>query len=460
MEDSAEWRTAHRGLSEIDLRFREMAKSSPDFLNRSCFQGLEQNKDLLKYPLQPWITFLGRDKLAELKRVSLGTSRLIRNLRERIFGDDWARLAEFYRLGSPLVAEILFSSPSGAETAISRCDFIDTASGFKCIEFNCTPNLGGWEISIITRMHLSIPATASFIAREEIPVTFTDPILTMFRHIFADLRAKQIASEGEVTIGFIVEPGQEAPENHPRIQFFQGEMNRAIQALGLDISGKIVNCSYPSMALRERSLFLGNRKIDALMELVRVNTPPAIYRLFKGNCIGLYNGPIERILGTKRNLALLSQNAASGRFSDAERAFVEAHIPWTRLVSPEAVEYEGETRQLSDLAVARQDRFVLKKGESVGGKDVLMGRTAHPEEWRQALDTAMAKGDWVVQEIQESLSYLYQSGAYGCSVHDMIWGPFVVGDAYGGLVLRMQPKAGGGAVNLSLKATEGVVLEV
>jgi hypothetical protein len=65
-----------------------------------------------------------------------------------------------------------------------------------------------------------------------------------------------------------------------------------------------------------------------------------------------------------------------------------------------------------------------------------------------------------VQEIAESLPYLYQSGDYGCSIHDMVWGPFVFGERYGGVVLRMQPAAAGGPVNLNLSASEGIVLEV
>jgi hypothetical protein len=42
----------------------------------------------------------------------------------------------------------------------------------------------------------------------------------------------------------------------------------------------------------------------------------------------------------------------------------------------------------------------------------------------------------------------------------VVWGPFDFGDRYGGVILRMQPKAAGGAVNLSLHATAGIVLEV
>jgi hypothetical protein len=459
MNGTVDWQATHRDLSDIDLRFREMAKDSPEFLDRSRFHVLDQNKELLKYQLQPWLTFLGREKLEELKRVSLGVTRLLRGLHERIFRNDWEKLANFYGLGSPDIAEIVFTQPTGAETMISRGDLIDTASGFKCIEFNCIPNLGGWDASILLRRHLSIPATAHFIATEGLHVASTDPIQEMFRHIFVDVRRKGLAADGQVTVGFAVRPGYEKPTTHPWMVHFQEEMNRAIERLDLDISGRVVSCSNPTLTQRDQSLHHGGLRIDALVDL-DLDISPFIYRLFKGGRLALYNGPIGVTLSTKRNLALLSQHAASGIYSDAERAFIEAHIPWTRLVAPGTVEYQGEIGQLSDLLSARQDRFVLKKGESAGGKDVLLGRFASAEEWSQAIETAFAEGRWVAQEIQESLPYLYQSGDYGCSVHDMIWGPFVFGDQYGGVILRMQPKAGGGAVNLSRTATEGIVLEV
>lgn len=459
MDGTVAWQATHQDLSDIDLRFREMAKNSPDFLDRSRFQILDHNKELLKYELQPWLTFLGREKLEELKRVSLGVTQLLRGLPERIFGNDWAKLADFYDLGSPDIAEIVFSPPTGAETMISRGDLIDTANGFKCIEFNCIPNLGGWDASILLRRHLSIPATEHFIATEDIQVASTDPIQEMFRHIFGDLRRKSLGTDGQVTVGFSVQPGYEKPATHPWIVHFQREMNRAIERLDLDISGRVVSCSNATLTQREQALHHGELRIDALVEL-DFGISPFIYRLFKRGCLALYNGPIGAALSTKRNLALLSQHAASGIFSEAERAFIEAHIPWSRLMAPGTIEYEGETWQLSDLLSARQDRFVLKKGESAGGKDVLLGRFAPAEEWRQTIETAFAEGRWVAQEIQDSLPYLYQSGDYGCSVHDMIWGPFVFGDQYGGVILRMQPKDSGGAVNLSRTATEGIVLEV
>jgi hypothetical protein len=91
---------------------------------------------------------------------------------------------------------------------------------------------------------------------------------------------------------------------------------------------------------------------------------------------------------------------------------------------------------------------------------VVLGRFTSPEEWEAVVRSALASGDWVVQEYVESLPYLFQDGEQGCSPHDVVWGPFVFGATYAGAILRVQPKALEGIVNLTRGASEGILLEV
>ncbi|HXO42675.1 MAG TPA: hypothetical protein VN999_14575, partial [Thermoanaerobaculia bacterium] len=164
-EMAAGWQATHRGLSELDLRFREAARDSPELLDRAQFRLLGESSEgskLLRFPVQPWPTFIGAEKLAEIRRVSIEVCRLLRGVPERIFKHDWVKLAEFYRLPSPALAEILFAPPTGADTALARGDLIETAAGFQCIEFNFSPSLAGWDSTIITNLQLAAPPTARF----------------------------------------------------------------------------------------------------------------------------------------------------------------------------------------------------------------------------------------------------------------------------------------------------------
>jgi hypothetical protein len=464
-EMAAGWQATHRGLSELDLRFREAARDSPELLDRARFRLLDEGSEgsegskLLRFPLQPWPTFVGAAKLAEIRRVSIEVCRLLRGVPERIFEHDPVKLAEFYRLPSPAIAEILFAPPTGADTMLARGDLIETVAGFQCIEFNFSPSLAGWDGTIITNLQLAAPATARFMAAEGVKPAFTDTLLEMFRHVIQDLRGKGVAGAGGLTIALLPDR-KETAVIAEQLEYLNRELRRTIAAMGLDWRGRLVGCLPEQLVFQGGRLLLAAQQIDGVLELGGTPTPPHIYRPFKAGLIGLYNGPMGAILSDKRNLALLSLHAATAGYSPEEQAFIAAHVPWTRLVAPGAIDWQGKTQPLAELLAAEQPRFVLKKAGGHGGSGVVLGKFAAPERWREALATALREGDWVVQETLESLPYLYQSGDYGCSIHDVIWGPFVFGDRYGGVVLRMQPAAAGGPVNLTLHATEGIVLEV
>jgi hypothetical protein len=379
----------------------------------------------------------------------------------RMFGKDMERIKEFYGFPSAAIAEMVLSPPNGIDTIVSRADLIDTDDGFQGIEFNFSPNLGGWESSILARLHLSVPATAELISRRGIPVAYTDTVQKLFRLIIRDVQAKGLSPNGEINIAFIFPRAQTVDPSGAMAHYFNGELSRAFTESGGGLSGRMVICNYEALSNRGNLLFMENLRIHAAVELnITGITSPAVFRSFKSSRLSLFNGPVAPVLGSKKNFALLSERAATSAFNEEEREHIRRHIPWTRLVAPGPVELEGKSYSLEELLVSQRGRMVLKEGDSAGGKGVILGRFTPEPEWRQAIATAMKSGQWVVQEYLESRPYLYQSGDYGCSVHDVIWGPFVFGGEYAGVILRMQPRAAGGAVNLSLAATEGVVFEV
>lgn len=452
------WRDVHRGLSAVDLRFREIAHESPELLDRGQFELLDRKNEFLSWPLQSWPTLVGAEKLAELQQAGLAVNRLLRTVPERVFRKDWARLANFYGLERS-IAEVLFRPPTGAETLMSRGDFIATAGGLKCIEFNFGTNLGGAETTIIAGLQLATPPVARFLDGAGIEATFTDTMVEMFRHVIEDLRGKGILRGGSFTLAFVTRPELMAGAGHFP-PYLNRELQRTLQRMDLDLEGRVVLCTYQQLTVGNVGVLLGDRRIEAVVQLVGPMAPPRIYLLSQSRRIGLYNSPVGSFLSDKRTLALLSQQAGSGAYTAEERALIETYVPWTRLVAPGPVDYQGETHQLAELLATHPERFVLKEAMSLGGKGVYLGRFVPREQWRATLAQALAGGRWIVQEVQESLPYLYQNGAYGCSVHDVIWGPFVFGDRYGGTWLRMQPKSLGGPVNSSLSATEGIALEV
>jgi hypothetical protein len=107
-------------------------------------------------------------------------------------------------------------------------------------------------------------------------------------------------------------------------------------------------------------------------------------------------------LEEKALLAVVSQAAVDDvlaglvGFDAADRAAVQAHVPWTRVVKDGAVVDEHGARvDLVPLLRARPADFVLKKSHDFGGKSVVLGDRC--DDWFGAIDAALAAGDTVVQ---------------------------------------------------------------
>lgn len=459
---SEDLRAVHRGLSPQDLQFREAASDDPELLSRATFRKLVDDKGFIAGTLQPWLTFVGPEKMAELRSVSVGLASLLRSVPERVLGNDPVRVHDYYGLETPETLSLFLSRPNGAETAIGRGDLIDTAGGFQCLEFNFTPNLGGWETSEIARLHLAVPATARYLREQGIATAFTSTGRELFAHLIRSAQANGHCPDGELNVALVVSDDISDNEPSPALDVLRRDFQQACREAAEDVTGDLMPCRFSELTAVRNYLFLRKSRIHALVEFCDEPTAPAAYRSFKAEKVTLLNGPIRALLSSKLNLALLSESEASGVYSAEESEFIRRHVPWTRKVTLGATEFRGERVSLPDLLVSRREELVLKEATSSGGEGVAIGLHTSEARWaelaRQALDAR--EGGWVAQERVESLPYLYQCGDRGCVPHDLVWGPFVFGQSYGGVILRMQPKSVQGAVNSALGATSGIVFEV
>lgn len=453
-------RAAHLALSVEDLRFRELARRDPDLRRRSTFRALDGDPRL-RYRQQPWPVFVGRAKLDELKRVSLALASLIRSVPRRIFGGDTARIAEFYDLPSREAADIVLSEPSGLEDSLARADLIDTAAGFKCMEFNFTADLGGWETSLLAELHGRVPETTRICAREGIRFTYTSTLRVLFGQVILQAQRLGICERGELNVACVFDAARlSEPGTGDVVALCQRELGESFREAACGLRGKVAACRYGDLIPVQGKLFCRKMQVHVVFELCLGHAPAGVYRLFKAGKLLLFNGPIDDVLSEKRNLALLSENDGSSAFSTAEQEVIRANIPWTRLLLAKPVRFRGEEVFLPDLLAGAREQLVLKEGRNFGGQGVFLGRSISAARWEELVQSALAAGGWVVQEHLESLPYLFQCGEDGCAPHDVIWGPFVFGSTYGGVILRVQPQAMGGSINASQTATEGVVFEV
>ena len=436
----------HAALSEVDVRFRDYALATPrcldlDYLLTFGFQ--EPESRYYTGGMHPWPFFVGPETRAELKRVTMGLSHLHRRIPERIFDNDPERIAAHYGL-DPLFAELLLEPPNGLDSALGRADLVLGVDGFRCIEFNFGSRLGGTEARYRTEMLRRVPEWREFFDREGLAWAELDTTREMFGSFFDEALRLGLGREGVLNFGLLINE----PLGYDLTERYRREYAEALRDSGLPLAGRFVVCWLPDLFDRDGLLHVDDVRLHGLMEMTSRGTHPAAYPAAAAGELVLFNGPIHLVLSGKQNLALLSEHADSDRFAPEERMMLKDHLPWTRMVAPGEVRYDGREWDLTELLVERREEMVLKSCRSLGGKDVAIGGASTPEEWRAAIETALQGEPWIAQEFVPSRRYLALS-RNGVEPHDLIWGPFAFGGRFGGNFMRLQPSRVGGAINLS-----------
>lgn len=453
----------HADLSPQSLGFLRYALAAPEAARRvDPRQEASLPEWVRRYPyaLQSWPTFVGAAKLRRIEQATVGLAQLVESIPERIFGGDPRRLGEYYGWPDEMLMALLLAPPNGLGTGLARGDFVDDGEDFKCLELNIGATIGGWQHRFFARACLASPPIAAFLAREGVAARFRDSWRSVLAMVLA--RGCELGHDagGRLDVAVAINPHDEdaaraADASHDLYQ-------EVLRESGTGRQGAIVKCTYDEgPEARDGALFLDGRRIGAVLEACDAPTPPDVYRCFKARRVGLYSGPLAKMLGDKRSLALLSQHEDSDLFDAAERALIRRHVPWSRDLAEGRTTYRGEAVDLFDFAIARRESLVLKAAQGRQGIDVHLGSRTSPDEWRRHLAAAAGARTMVLQEYVASRPYLFQSGDCGWARHQAIWGTFSFAGRYGGGFLRLLPEElGPEVINSARGATEGLIFEV
>ncbi len=403
-----------------------------------------------------WPTFVGPEKLRQIKGAVEGVCGLVKTLPERLFKLDSQRLSDFYNYGDASLVELLLEPPNGISGAVARCDFVDGPAGFQCCEINMAPNVGGWESRFWERKYLDHPVVASFIAARGIHASHHDPLRTFCSHIVEDVATSGVGSDGALNVAVMCTtqfaPGVEGKREAQNVyaKFLDGKQ------------GQVLFCTGPGdLQVKSGELYFGDQRVHAVVNYAGAILPKQVYWCHKAGTICLYNGPLTKMMSDKRNLALLSEFEQANVFDDEERKIIRDHVPWSRIVAAGDTTYRGETVSLSNFLIDARDRLVLKLGIGLGGKEVFVGNFTPEAEWQQQVQKALDDGGWMVQEYVDCHPFLYADGEGEMRTHNVVWGMFCCGSRYGGGYLRMLPKGTRrGVVNSGGGAIEGPIFEL
>lgn len=450
----------HENLSPLAGRFLEFVQHHPEALERPSYELLVRENPLKEYSLQPWPTLVDARLRDEMSRAIHSVSALLRDVPRRAFDYDPDRVSRFYGIPkdrAALACEILADGDYAREV-IARGDFVFGPEGFQCIELNMSSTLGGWQVGLWGSLYQRVPTLQRFFQETGSSCRVTDPVYRLFLHLVGLSRPDPSDGDATFDIAFLGDAFNR--QRDLLTHYANGVLRSVLRATAPELSGQVLVCRGRDLKLGRDGLRLGDHRIRAVVNHAGFLDRTVFFAWMSG-AVAVFNAVVDEVLGDKRNLALLSEEADAGRLSEGETATVQRHLPWSRLVQDAEVTRHGDTAFLPELVREEREHLVLKPGRSWGGKSVYIGAACSDEEWDRHLERALDRGGWIVQERVPAYRLLCQSGDSGCAWHDVVWGAFHFGgEGFDGGFVRLSVSGGTGAVNVAQGAQSGPIFEV
>jgi hypothetical protein len=428
----------HRYLSAYNETFLRHASINTAYQARKEFRDIQLEGGFI--PMQPWPTFIGCQFEMELKHAATRVLKLIKSIPNRVFENDMERMASYYGI-SPQRARFLFK---GADTVLldhllGRADFIHSAEGLKCLEYNISANIGGWQAPIWETRYLANRHIKEFVTQNNLAPKNPNAVTLSLEHMIRYAMRRFSHSLDTVNVAVVVPDYQESMSGSAQENYLNQAFKYILQKTFPGLEGQLIFANVYKLEQKNSELWCKGLRIHALLECHQGLLPDEVMVAVERKNVAICNGPISWIMENKLNLALLSDPANQSNYSPDERQWINRYIPWSRRTVNGKTDYRGDEVDLRSLVVSEKERFVLKAAQEFGGMEVYLGHTTPAQEWRERVAAAFTDGCWIVQEFVPSVPYLYQAGEQGADEFNVVWGLFMFGETYGGGVNRILP---------------------
>ena len=169
---------------------------------------------------------------------------------------------------------------------------------------------------------------------------------------------------------------------------------------------------YPSIICAPQDLeFSGGRlrckdfEIDIVYKRLLVNEympiiaeAPALLDAYRAGAICMANSFRSKLVHKKAIFAVLTNERYAHLFNDEELKAIKAHVPWTRKFRHETTVHNNENIDLVDFTRKNASKLVLKPNDDYGGHGIYIGWAVSETEWEEAIQRALADGDYLAQE--------------------------------------------------------------
>jgi len=166
-----------------------------------------------------------------------------------------------------------------------------------------------------------------------------------------------------------------------------------------------VICTPQQLEFKNNRLSVNGHEIDIVYKRLLVNEYlpimrdyPALLDAYRAGAICMVNSFRSKLIHKKALFAVLTDPRHAELFTSGELAAIRAHVPWTRMVRDEHTDYFGREVNLLDFIRADGERLVLKPNDDYGGHGITIGWNVDQRGWDEAINNALAVGDYLVQE--------------------------------------------------------------
>jgi len=164
-------------------------------------------------------------------------------------------------------------------------------------------------------------------------------------------------------------------------------------------------CSPQELEFDGGKLWFGSVAIDVVYKRLLVNEYlpiigeyPALVDACRARAVCMVNSFRGKLVHKKAIFAVLTNERYAHLFNGDELKAIGNHVPWTRRFRQEKTVNNGEAIDLVEWARANSQKLVLKPNDDYGGHGIHIGWNTDASEWDTAIETALANGDYLVQE--------------------------------------------------------------
>ncbi|MDQ3219352.1 MAG: hypothetical protein M3Q26_01195 [Acidobacteriota bacterium] len=125
---------------------------------------------------------------------------------------------------------------------------------------------------------------------------------------------------------------------------------------------------------------------------------PALVNACRARAVCMVNSFRGKLVHKKAIFAVLTNEKYADLFNETELKAIKAHIPWTRKFRAEKTFNEDVEIDVIKWTRQNSHKLVLKPNDDYGGHGIYIGWNSSSEEWNNAIEFALADGDYLVQE--------------------------------------------------------------